>query len=158
MCDVDEEYIPKIGITFQTVDEAGLFYKEEGKWTSEVPSIKKTNPTCGANCPARIYVHVDKKARLWRISKVVLHHSYPCCLDQAQMLAQHRELILDVRCTIENNDLSGIKPRQIYQSFGTAVGGHNELGFIEKDVRNYITREVRNVTAEENAKELENIS
>ncbi|MED6224207.1 hypothetical protein PIB30_081676 [Stylosanthes scabra] len=93
-CDVDEEYIPKTSLTFQTVDEVGLFYKEyakragfstkirnsnrcketkeiknqlitynrEGKWTSEVPSIEKTNPTCGANCPARIYVHVDKKA------------------------------------------------------------------------------------------------
>ncbi|MED6177864.1 hypothetical protein PIB30_102057 [Stylosanthes scabra] len=69
------------------------------------------------------------------------------------MLPQHRKLSLDVRRTIENNDISGIRPHQTYQSFVTAAGGHNELGFIEKDVRNYITREVRNVTDEEDAKE-----
>ncbi|MED6128401.1 hypothetical protein PIB30_097460, partial [Stylosanthes scabra] len=59
----------------------------------------------------------------------------------SSVLAQHRELTLDVRRTIENNDLSGIRPRQPYQSFVTAAGGYNELGFIEKDVRNYITKE-----------------
>ncbi|MED6174636.1 hypothetical protein PIB30_070962 [Stylosanthes scabra] len=89
-CDVVEEYIPKAGVTFPTVEEAAAFYKEyakragfstkirntnrcketkeinnqlitsnrEGKWTSEVPYVEKTNPMCGANCPARIYVHV----------------------------------------------------------------------------------------------------
>ncbi|MED6224335.1 hypothetical protein PIB30_082998, partial [Stylosanthes scabra] len=109
MCDVEEEYVPKVGMTFETVVEAGLFYKEyvkhagfftkirnsnrcketkkvknqlitcnrEGRWRSEVPSVEKTNPICGANCPARIYVHVDKKTQLWCISKVVLHHSHP---------------------------------------------------------------------------------
>ncbi|MED6219513.1 hypothetical protein PIB30_036494 [Stylosanthes scabra] len=121
-CDVDEEYVPKIGMGFETVVEAGLFYKEEGRWRSEVPSVEKTNPICGANCPARIYVHVDKKTRLWCISNVVLHHSHPCCADQAKMLPQHRGLSLDMRRTIENNDLSGIRPRQTFQSFVTAAG------------------------------------
>ncbi|MED6213005.1 hypothetical protein PIB30_089096, partial [Stylosanthes scabra] len=83
----------------------------EGKWTSEVPAVEKTNLTYNASCPARVYVHVVKKTGLWRISKVVLHHLHPCCPDQAQMLPQHRELNLDVRRTIENNDLSSIRPR-----------------------------------------------
>ena len=34
-----------------------------------------------------------------------------------------------------------------------AAGGHRELNFIEKDVRNYITREVRNVSEQEDSKE-----
>ncbi|MED6174749.1 hypothetical protein PIB30_071984 [Stylosanthes scabra] len=87
LCEVDEEYIPKVGMTFETLEEAGLFYKEyakragfstkirntnrskctkeainqlitcnkEGKWTSEVPRVEKTNPICG-ECPARIFV------------------------------------------------------------------------------------------------------
>ncbi|MED6157588.1 hypothetical protein PIB30_024593 [Stylosanthes scabra] len=76
----------------------------EGRWTSEVPSLEKTNQIRGANCPARIYVHIDKKSRLWCISKVVLHHSHPCSAEKAQMLPQHRGLSLDVRRTIENND------------------------------------------------------
>ncbi|MED6180341.1 hypothetical protein PIB30_009409 [Stylosanthes scabra] len=28
LCEVDEEYIPKVGMTFETLKEAGLFYKE----------------------------------------------------------------------------------------------------------------------------------
>ncbi|MED6137033.1 hypothetical protein PIB30_061224 [Stylosanthes scabra] len=61
---------------------------------------------------------------------------------------------MQVRCTIENNDQSGIRPNQTYQSLVNAAGGHNELGFIEKDVRNYITRETQNVSEEEDANEL----
>ncbi|MED6108657.1 hypothetical protein PIB30_026224 [Stylosanthes scabra] len=126
-------YIPKVGMTFETLEEAGLFYKKKGKWTYEVPRVEKTNPLCGAKCPARIFVHVEKKTSRWRISKVVRGHSHPCFPDQCQMLAQHRELSLDVRQTIEINDLSRIRPCQTYQSLVTAAGGHNELGFIEKD-------------------------
>ncbi|MED6111904.1 hypothetical protein PIB30_056627 [Stylosanthes scabra] len=95
-CDVKEEYVPKVGMTFETVVEVELFYKayakragfstkirnsnrckeakeiknqlitcnREGRWRSEVPSVEKTNPICGANCPVRFYVHVDKKTRL----------------------------------------------------------------------------------------------
>ncbi|MED6215215.1 hypothetical protein PIB30_111236, partial [Stylosanthes scabra] len=141
-CDVEEDYIPKAGMTFKTLAEVGLFYKEyakragfstkirntnrcketkeeinqlitcnrQGQWTSEVPYVEKTKPICGANCPARIYAHVIKTTRMWRISKVVLRHSHPCFPEQAQMLAQHRELSLEVRRTIENNDASGIRP------------------------------------------------
>ncbi|MED6172205.1 hypothetical protein PIB30_047867 [Stylosanthes scabra] len=119
LCDVEEEYIPKVGMTFQAVAEVGLLYKEyakragfstkirnsnrcketkevinqlitcnrEGKWTSEAPSVEKTNPTCGANCPTRIYAHAIKMTRMWHISKVVLHHSHPCFPKQAQMLS-----------------------------------------------------------------------
>ncbi|MED6146485.1 hypothetical protein PIB30_034900 [Stylosanthes scabra] len=112
--DVNEEYIPKAGMSFPTLEEAA-FYKEyakrigfstkirntnrckdtkeiknqlitcnrEGKWISEIPYVEQTNPTCGANCPARIYVYVVKKTRRWCISKVVLHHSHPCRPDQS---------------------------------------------------------------------------
>ncbi|RYR50982.1 hypothetical protein Ahy_A06g026045 [Arachis hypogaea] len=68
------------------------------------------------------------------------------------MLKQHRELSMYVRRIIENNEEAGIRPSKIYQSFIAAAGGHRELNFIEKDVRNYITREVRNVSEQEDAK------
>ncbi|RYR02989.1 hypothetical protein Ahy_B06g081826 [Arachis hypogaea] len=62
---------------------------------------------------------------------------------------------MSIRRTIENNEEAGIRPNKTYQSFVAAVGGHRELNFIEKDVRNYITREVRNVSEQEDAKEFE---
>ncbi|RYQ88419.1 hypothetical protein Ahy_B09g095621 isoform F [Arachis hypogaea] len=60
---------------------------------------------------------------------------------------------MSIRRTIENNEEAGIRPSKTYQSFVAATGGHRELNFIEKDVRNYITREVRNVSEQEDAKE-----
>ncbi|RYR39983.1 hypothetical protein Ahy_A09g045630 [Arachis hypogaea] len=126
------------------------FYKDYAKAVdfstrkSKISLTEKTNPTAGLNCPARIYIHTLKDVGAWIISKVVLHHSHPCCPTQAEMLKQHRKLSMSVRRTIENNKEAGIRPNKTYQSFIAAVGGHCELNFIEKDVRNYITREVRN--------------
>ncbi|RYQ88316.1 hypothetical protein Ahy_B09g095577 isoform G [Arachis hypogaea] len=60
---------------------------------------------------------------------------------------------MSIRRTIENNEEAGIRPSKTYQSFVAGAGGHRELNFIEKDVRNYITREVRNVSEQEDAKE-----
>ncbi|MED6116105.1 hypothetical protein PIB30_117534 [Stylosanthes scabra] len=126
----------------------------EGKWTSEIPCVEKTNPMCGVNCPARIYVHIVKKTLRWCILKVVLNHSHPCCPDESQMLPQHRELSMQVCRTIEINEEAGIKPNQTYKALVAASGGHNELGFIEKDVRNFITRDIRNVSEDQDANEL----
>ncbi|RYR39420.1 hypothetical protein Ahy_A09g044951 [Arachis hypogaea] len=58
-----------------------------------------------------------------------------------------------LRRTIENNEEVGIRTSKTYQSFVAAAGCYRELNFIEKDVRNYITREVWNVSELEDAKE-----
>ncbi|RYR14553.1 hypothetical protein Ahy_B04g071161 [Arachis hypogaea] len=60
------------------------------------------------------------------------------------MLKHHRELSMSVRHTIKNNEEASIRPSKTYQLFVAAAEGHRELNFIEKDVKNYITREVRN--------------
>ncbi|RYR33362.1 hypothetical protein Ahy_A10g047946 [Arachis hypogaea] len=60
------------------------------------------------------------------------------------MLKQYRDLSMFVRHTIENNKKARVRPSKIYQSFGATTDCHWKLSFIEKDVRNYITREVRN--------------
>ncbi|RYR72701.1 hypothetical protein Ahy_A02g006926 isoform B [Arachis hypogaea] len=170
-------------MTFTTLEDAGKFYRNyakvagfstrvrstnrkeneiknqlitcsrEEQWKSKISPTEKTNPTAGLNCPARIYIHTLKDVGAWIISKVVLDHSHPCCPSKAEMLKQHRELSMSIRRTIENNEEAGIRPSKTYQSFVAAVGGRRELNFIEKDVRNYISREVRNVSEQEDAKE-----
>ncbi|RYR68272.1 hypothetical protein Ahy_A03g014762 [Arachis hypogaea] len=180
---VDDQFVSKVGMTFTTLEDAGKFYRNyakvagfstrvrstnrkeneiknqlitcsrEGKWNSKISPTKKTNSTAGLNCPARIYIHTLKDVGAWIISKIVLDHSHPCCPSKAEMLKQHRELSMSIRRTIENNEEAGIRPSKTYQSFVAAAGGHRELNFIEKDVKNYITREVRNVSEQEDAKE-----
>ncbi|RYR08099.1 hypothetical protein Ahy_B05g075650 isoform A [Arachis hypogaea] len=70
------------------------------------------------------------------ISNVILHYSLPCCPNQADMLKQYRQLSI-----------------KTYQSFVTAAGDHRE-SFIEKDVRNYITKKVHNMSELDDAKEI----
>ncbi|RYR29910.1 hypothetical protein Ahy_B01g054554 [Arachis hypogaea] len=182
-CVVDEGFVPKVGIIFETPEEATKFYKNysklsgfstkirnttrdgdkinnqlivctrEGRWKSKISPTLKTNPSAGLNCPARIYVHIMKNVGVWTISKVALNHSHPCCPDQVKMLKQHRELRMFVRRTIETHEEAEIRLRKTYQSFVAAAGSHRELGFIEKNVRNYIIREVQNISEEDNAKE-----
>ncbi|XP_072084579.1 protein FAR1-RELATED SEQUENCE 5-like [Arachis hypogaea] len=83
-----------------------------------------------------------KDVGLWTIFKVVLNHSHLCCPDQVEMLKQHRELSMFVRRTIKTHEEAGIRPSKTYQSFVATADSHRELGFIEKDVMNYITREL----------------
>ncbi|RYR12223.1 hypothetical protein Ahy_B04g069752 [Arachis hypogaea] len=66
--------------------------------------------------------------------QIVLNHSHSCCSDRAEMLKQHRELSMFVRRTIENKEKARIRP---------TVSGHCKLNFIEKDMKNYITRKVQ---------------
>ncbi|RYR78434.1 hypothetical protein Ahy_A01g003246 [Arachis hypogaea] len=58
--------------------------------------------------------------------------------------------------TIETNEEADIRPRKTYQSFVTIADSHRELSFIENNVRNYITWEVRNMSEQDDAKEFGN--
>ncbi|XP_072076777.1 protein FAR1-RELATED SEQUENCE 5-like [Arachis hypogaea] len=170
-------------MTFKTLEEAGKFYKNysklasfsteirnttrkgdeiknqliicsrEGRWKSKISLTLKTNPSAGISCPARIYIHILKDVSLWIISKVVLNDSHPCCPDRVEMLKQHRGLSMFVRRTIKTNEEARIRPSKTYQSFVAAAGSHRKLSFIEKDMRNYIIREVGNVSKQDDAKE-----
>ncbi|RYR40547.1 hypothetical protein Ahy_A09g046298 [Arachis hypogaea] len=126
LCDVDEQFVLKVGMTFNTLEDVAKLYKNYSK---------------------------AEDIDVWIISKVVLHHSHLCCANQAEMLKQHKELSMSVRRTIENNEKVGIRLNKTYQSFVAVLGGHCELNFIKKDARNYTTREVRNISKLESAKE-----
>ncbi|RYR07528.1 hypothetical protein Ahy_B05g074900 [Arachis hypogaea] len=54
---------------------------------------------------------------------------------------------------VENNKKAKIKPSKTYKSFVAVTGCYRKLSFIEKDERNYITREVQNISELEDAKE-----
>ncbi|RYR08595.1 hypothetical protein Ahy_B05g076344 [Arachis hypogaea] len=90
LCDVNEQFVPIVGMTFNTIEDAAKFYKDyskaagfstrvrstnkkgneiknqlitcsrEEKWKSKISLTEKTNPSTGLNCPARIYIHILK--------------------------------------------------------------------------------------------------
>ncbi|RYR15879.1 hypothetical protein Ahy_B04g072814 [Arachis hypogaea] len=125
-------------MTFNTLEDAAKFYKDyskssehnkkeneiknqlitysrEGNGYRKYLQLRRQIPQlAGLNCLARIYIHILKDISIWIISKVVLHHSHPCCANQAEMLKQHRKLSMSVRRTIENNEKVGIRPSKTY--------------------------------------------
>ncbi|RYR69205.1 hypothetical protein Ahy_A03g015740 isoform A [Arachis hypogaea] len=74
-CGVDDQFVSKVGLTFNTLEDDAKFYKDysnRGKIEIKISPTEKTNPSAGLNCPARIYIHVLKDVGVWIISKVVL--------------------------------------------------------------------------------------
>ncbi|RYR41290.1 hypothetical protein Ahy_A08g037703 [Arachis hypogaea] len=145
---VDEQLGPKVGMNFKTLEDAAKFYKDyakaasfftrvrstnkkeneiknqlitcsrEEKWKSKISPTEKTNPTAGLNCPARIYIYTLKDVGAWIISKVMLHHSHPCCPTQIEMLKQHRELSMsDVRYYI-TREVRNVLEQEDVKKFG----------------------------------------
>ncbi|RYR38965.1 hypothetical protein Ahy_A09g044330 [Arachis hypogaea] len=125
-CVVDEKFVPKVGMIFKTLEEAGKFYKHYFK-------------LAGFSTKIRNMTRDGDKIKNQLITR--------------QVLKQHRELSMFVHCTIETNEEARIRPSKTYQSFLATASSHRELSFIEKDVRNYITREIRNISKQEDAKE-----
>ncbi|RYR12613.1 hypothetical protein Ahy_B04g070071 [Arachis hypogaea] len=50
---------------------------------------------------------------------------------------------MHAKCVITDNDEAGIRPNKTYLALANEVGGSSNLGFSEKDVRNYITSNLR---------------
>ncbi|RYR14552.1 hypothetical protein Ahy_B04g071159 [Arachis hypogaea] len=105
LCDVDEHFVFKVGMTFNTLEDTVKFCKDYSK-------------AAGYQC-------LDH-------SKVVLHHLHPYYANQAENLKQHRELGMSVHRTIENNEEASIRLSKTYQSFMVAAGSHRVLNFIKK--------------------------
>ncbi|RYQ85608.1 hypothetical protein Ahy_B10g105174 isoform A [Arachis hypogaea] len=116
---VGEQLVPKVGMTFKTLEDVAKFYKDYAK-AADFSIKKRENENLKYLRPRRQIPQLDVGA--WIISKVVLHHSHPYCPTQAEMLKQHRELSMSVRRTIENNEEAGIRPSKTFQSFVAAAG------------------------------------
>ncbi|RYR43825.1 hypothetical protein Ahy_A08g040222 [Arachis hypogaea] len=135
----ETNHVDEVGMILKTLEETGKFYKHyfklasfstkirnttrdrnkiknqlivcsrEGRWKSKISPTLKTNPSAELNCPTRIYIHIMKDVGLWTISKVVLNHSHPRCLDQTEMLKQHMELSIKWNDFLTKYSLGGNK-------------------------------------------------
>ncbi|QHO46968.1 Protein FAR-RED ELONGATED HYPOCOTYL [Arachis hypogaea] len=117
---VDDEFVPKVGMTFTALEDVGKFYRNYAKAAGFSTRVRCTNRkgneiknqliTCSREGngnlkylrPRRLIRQPDVGARI--ISKVVLDHSHPCCPSKAEMLKQHRKLSMSIRRTIDNNE------------------------------------------------------
>ncbi|RYR21594.1 hypothetical protein Ahy_B03g066901 [Arachis hypogaea] len=112
-CGVDDQFVPKVGITFNILEDAAKFYKDyskvagfstrvrstnkkenkiknqlitcsrEEKWKSKISPTEKTNSSAGLNYPAKIYI---------RILKDVDFHTVIPCATKSSIEAQFQHV------------------------------------------------------------------
>ncbi|RYQ92367.1 hypothetical protein Ahy_B09g098571 [Arachis hypogaea] len=86
-----------------------IHYNCEGYRESQVKVASRVRKITTARCRARMYVMFD------------------------------RELTMHAKCVIQDNDEASIRPNKTYLTLANEVGGSSNLGYLEKDVRNFIT-------------------
>ncbi|XP_025611689.1 protein FAR1-RELATED SEQUENCE 9-like [Arachis hypogaea] len=112
---VGEEEIPVVGISFG--------YRE-----SRVNAATRANRITATRCKARMYVVLDNENECWVVSRLELRHSHPCSAEKAVHYHEYRELTLQAKCVITDNDDAGIRPNKTY------------LALANEGVMNYFVR------------------
>ncbi|XP_020985817.1 protein FAR1-RELATED SEQUENCE 5-like [Arachis duranensis] len=120
-----------------------LHCSHEGYRESRVKVATRIKRIITARCKARMYMILDRKKDNWMVSKLKLKNTYPCSAKQAVHYTEYRKLTMHAKCVIQNNDEAGIRPNKTYLALTNEVGGSLNLGYSEKDVRNYITSNLR---------------
>ncbi|XP_016199038.1 protein FAR1-RELATED SEQUENCE 5-like [Arachis ipaensis] len=136
-------------ITKAPINQA-IHCNRDGIRESCVKAPTRKNTISAAGCKARIYVKFDKDVQDWVLLKVDLTHFHPCSPKKAVHYHEYRQLTMHTKCVIEDNDEAGIRPNKTFLALSNEVGGPSNLGFSEKDLRNYITARLRtsNVNAD----------
>ncbi|XP_016178404.1 protein FAR1-RELATED SEQUENCE 5-like [Arachis ipaensis] len=111
----------------------------DGFCGSRVKAPTQKNTISAAGCKARIYVKFDKDMQEWVLFKVELRHSHPCSARKAVYYHEFRDLTMHAKCVTEDNDKAGIRPNKTSLALANEDRGPSNLGFSEKELRNYIT-------------------
>ncbi|RYR16135.1 hypothetical protein Ahy_B04g073070 isoform H [Arachis hypogaea] len=122
-----------------------LHCSREGYRESRVKAATRVKRITTAGCKARMYVMLDRQKDNWMVSKLELKHTHPCSAKQAVHYTEYKELTMHAKCVIQNNDEAGIRPNKTYLALTNEVGGSSNLGYSEKDERNFITIDVDEV-------------
>ncbi|RYR19031.1 hypothetical protein Ahy_B03g063698 [Arachis hypogaea] len=131
-----------------------IHYNREGFRGSHVKAPTRKNTVAGVGCRARIYAKFDREKKDWVLLKVDLRHSHPCSTKKVLHYHENRESTMHVKCMIEVNDEAGIRPDKTFLALANEVGGPSNLGFFEKDVKNYISARLRSTNINADVKEM----
>ncbi|KAJ3676162.1 hypothetical protein LUZ60_003574 [Juncus effusus] len=160
---------PKVRLTFDTLDEAFLFYasyaKKKGFGAAKRTSKKKngvvrnctfrcskggkckskgTNPKrprqqTKTNCGARVNLLRDVSGK-WHMSSVILKHNHVFTPGNSKYYESHRVVNESVKRQLILNDKVGIRTYKTYESLQIQAGGYENLTYLEKDLHNLMSR------------------
>ncbi|XP_052114292.1 protein FAR1-RELATED SEQUENCE 5-like [Arachis duranensis] len=140
-------------ITKAPINQA-IHCNRDGIRESRVKAPTRKNTISAAGCKARIYLKFDKDVQDWVLLKADLTHSHPCSPKKAVHYHEYRQLTMHAKCVIEDNDEAGIRPNKTFLALSNEAGGPSNLGFSEKDLRNYITARLRSSNVNADVREM----
>ncbi|VFQ67198.1 unnamed protein product [Cuscuta campestris] len=109
----------------------------QGKKESKTQDVFHPRPTMQLGCEARVTASCDGDG-IWKISVVQLLHNHDLSPTKSRIYRCNRSVLASVKKQLEVNDKAGIPLHKSFQAAVVEAGGYEELGFIEKDCRNYI--------------------
>ncbi|XP_057440812.1 protein FAR1-RELATED SEQUENCE 5-like [Lotus japonicus] len=112
----------------------------EGNYVSSLPNDLKTNPTRKIQCPAKICTSVHKDG-LWYINTFNDDHCHDLSPGKSRMFEGNRRISMHVKRTIQINDDAGVRFNKSFRSLVQEAGGHENLPFVERDIRNFVRQE-----------------
>ncbi|XP_072076584.1 protein FAR1-RELATED SEQUENCE 5-like [Arachis hypogaea] len=148
------EEIPYVGLRFDSLQRAQEFYSNYSKKVGFVTRIRNTNfdkTRKELKVPINQSIHCSREgyreSRVKAAMRVKRITTAGCKERMYVMLDRHNDNWL-------NNDEADIRPNKTYLVLANEVGGSSKLGYSEKDVRNYITRNLRCADVNEDVKEM----
>ncbi|RYR18582.1 hypothetical protein Ahy_B03g063209 [Arachis hypogaea] len=154
---LQKDEIPRVGMRFAQLEMANDFYVTYAKKIGFATKIRTTTYDKITKIPVNQAIQYGRIQFLllgarqgymsnmqdWVLFKVDLRHSHPCSARNAVHYHEYRKLSMHAKCMIENNDEAGIRPNKTFLTLANEAGGPSNLGFSEKDLRNYITARLR---------------
>ncbi|VFQ69184.1 unnamed protein product [Cuscuta campestris] len=110
---------------------------DKEKKKSKTQDVFHPRPTMQLGCEARVTASCDGDG-IWKISVVQLLHNHDLSPTKSRIYRCNRSVPASVKKQLEVNDKAGIPLHKSFQAAVVEAGGYEELGFIEKDCRNYI--------------------
>ena len=90
-------------------------------------------------CFARIRAVLESNGN-YRLSTICLEHNHLLSPKKVRRMRQHRKIDPHSRQRLFHNDDAGVRQCKSYHAILTEKGGHENLGYSEKDARNLIDK------------------
>ncbi|XP_020988662.2 protein FAR1-RELATED SEQUENCE 6-like [Arachis duranensis] len=139
-------------ITKAPINQA-IHCNRDGIRESRVKAPTRKNTISAAGCKARIYLKFDKDMQDWVLFKVNLTHSHSFSVRKA-VHHEYRQLTIHAKCVIKDNDEAVIRPNKTFLALANEGGGPSNLGYLEKDLGNYITARLRSSNVNADVREM----
>ncbi|XP_024161868.1 protein FAR-RED IMPAIRED RESPONSE 1-like [Rosa chinensis] len=111
-----------------------------GKPSSKSRHAFKLRPVAKSDCKAKLNANLLPDGK-WLASSIVLEHNHDLSTPSKRRFYKNsRELPPHVKKRLATNDIVGIRPKKNFNSFVVEAGGHENITFLEKDVRNFLDK------------------